>query len=156
MLVVEDSPTIVSVVKYFLELEGFEVLVAEDGLVGLEMALREHPGRDRQRRQHARHGRRGDGEGAARRPAHRQVRILMLTSESSVESETEGPGRRRRRLHSQAGGAAASRRAREGAAEPIRGPPAARTHVAAGARIAARAGGGRGMRHAWLARASQG
>ena len=32
VLVVEDSPTIVSVVKYFLELEGFEVLVAENGL----------------------------------------------------------------------------------------------------------------------------
>ena len=29
VLVVEDSATIVSVVKYFLELEGFEVLVAE-------------------------------------------------------------------------------------------------------------------------------
>ena len=43
MLVVEDSPTIASVVKYFLELEGFEVLLAADGLAGLDMALREHP-----------------------------------------------------------------------------------------------------------------
>ena len=43
VLVVEDSPTIVSVVKYFLELEGFEVLVAEDGVGGLEMAFREPP-----------------------------------------------------------------------------------------------------------------
>src|SRR5437660_7333783 len=39
VLIVEDSPTVVTVVKYFLELEGFEVLVAEDGTAGLEMAL---------------------------------------------------------------------------------------------------------------------
>src|SRR2546422_10271999 len=38
VLIVEDSPTVVTVVKYFLELEGFEVLVAEDGLAGLELA----------------------------------------------------------------------------------------------------------------------
>ena len=43
VLVVEDSPTIVSVVKYFLELDGFDVIVAADGLAGLDMALRERP-----------------------------------------------------------------------------------------------------------------
>jgi DNA-binding response OmpR family regulator len=31
------------VVKYFLELEGFEVLVAGDGRTGLEIAIREQP-----------------------------------------------------------------------------------------------------------------
>ena len=66
VLVVEDSPTIVSVVKYFLELEGFEVLVAEDGLLGPGDGAPGAPGRHRQRRQHAGHGRRGDGEGASR------------------------------------------------------------------------------------------
>ena len=90
VLVVEDSPTIVSVVKYFLELEGFEVLVAEDGVNGLEVALREVPdvivsdvqmpgmtGVEMVRRLRA-------NDGAA------QIRVLMLTSEASIESETEG------------------------------------------------------------------
>jgi len=90
VLVVEDSPTIVSVVKYFLELEGFDVLVAENGLLGLQIALRECPdvivsdvmmpgmgGLDMVR------ALRADPRMAA-------VRILMLTSEESVESETEG------------------------------------------------------------------
>jgi type II secretory ATPase GspE/PulE/Tfp pilus assembly ATPase PilB-like protein/ActR/RegA family two-component response regulator len=90
ILVVEDSPTIVSVIKYFLELEGFEVLTATDGLLGLELALKERPdviisdvnmpGMD----------------GIAMVKALRQdartrgVRVLMLTSEDSVESETDG------------------------------------------------------------------
>jgi type IV pilus assembly protein PilB len=43
ILVVEDDRTIVSVVKYFLELEGFEVVVAANGLLGLEAAKRELP-----------------------------------------------------------------------------------------------------------------
>jgi type IV pilus assembly protein PilB len=43
VLVVEDSPTIIAVVKYFLELEGFEVAVATDGLAGLEVARRDLP-----------------------------------------------------------------------------------------------------------------
>jgi DNA-binding response OmpR family regulator len=90
VLVVEDSATIVAVVTYFLQLEGFDVLVAEDGLVGLDMALRERPdvivsdvnmpgmgGLAMVRTL------RGD-------PRMAHVRIMMLTSESSVESETEG------------------------------------------------------------------
>ena len=90
VLVVEDSPTIVSVVKYFLELEGFTVLVAEDGISGLEIALREIPdvivsdvqmpgmsGVDMVRKLRA-----NDGTS--------NVRVLMLTSEDSIESETEG------------------------------------------------------------------
>ncbi|HEV8335784.1 MAG TPA: ATPase, T2SS/T4P/T4SS family [Candidatus Polarisedimenticolia bacterium] len=38
VLVVEDSPTVVTVVKYFLENEGFEVLVAANGVEGLRIA----------------------------------------------------------------------------------------------------------------------
>ena len=90
VLVVEDSPTISSVVKYFLELEGFEVVVAEDGLLGLEMAFRERPdvivsdvnmpGMD------------GVAMVKALRSDARTsgIRIMMLTSESSVEREAEG------------------------------------------------------------------
>jgi type IV pilus assembly protein PilB len=90
VLVVEDSRTVAAVIKYFLELEGFEVLQATDGLVGLEMAKRECPdlivsdinmpemnGTDMVK--------------AIRldpRLAH--VPVLMLTSEASVECETEG------------------------------------------------------------------
>jgi len=43
VLIVEDDRTITSVVKYFLELEGFEVVVAENGFIGLEAAKRELP-----------------------------------------------------------------------------------------------------------------
>jgi DNA-binding response OmpR family regulator len=43
-LVVEDSRTIATVVKHFLQLEGFEVFVAADGVSGLETARRERPG----------------------------------------------------------------------------------------------------------------
>jgi type IV pilus assembly protein PilB len=90
VLIVEDSPTISSVVKYFLELEGFEVMVAEDGRVGLAMALEACPdvivsdvmmpnmtGMEMVRALRA-------------DPRASGVRILMLTSEASVESETEG------------------------------------------------------------------
>ena len=90
MLVVEDSPTIVSVVKYFLELEGFEVLVAENGLLGLEMALRERP--DVIVSDVKMPGMGGVDMVKALRadPGMANVRILMLTSEASVEAETEG------------------------------------------------------------------
>ena len=79
-----------SVVKYFLELEGFEVLVAENGLIGLEMALRERP--DVIVSDVNMPGMGGVAMVKALRadPRTANVRILMLTSESSVESETEG------------------------------------------------------------------
>jgi type IV pilus assembly protein PilB len=90
VLIVEDSPTIVSVVKYFLELEGLSVLVAPNGRQGLEMALAELPdlivsdvsmpemnGMEMVRALRA-------------DPRSAHIRILMLTSESSVESETQG------------------------------------------------------------------
>jgi DNA-binding response OmpR family regulator len=90
VLVVEDSATIVSVVKYFLELDGFEVLVAENGLLGLEVALRERP--DVIISDINMPGMGGVAMVKALRGDARtsKTRIIMLTSESSVESEAEG------------------------------------------------------------------
>jgi type IV pilus assembly protein PilB len=90
VLVVEDSPTIASVVKYFLELEGFEVLMAADGLIGLDMALREVP--DVIVSDVNMPGMTGIAMVRALRaePLMAEVRVLMLTSESSIETETEG------------------------------------------------------------------
>lgn len=88
VLIVEDNRTITSVVKYFLELEGFEVLLAEDGLIGLQTAQLERPnvivtdvnmpGMD------------GISMVKALRadPSTRDVAILMLTSEDGLDSET--------------------------------------------------------------------
>jgi CheY-like chemotaxis protein len=90
VLVVEDSHTIASVVKYFLELEGFDVLIADNGRKGLAKALLERPdfivsdvnmpdmgGVEMVRTIRA-------------DPSMANVRILMLTSESSVDVEAEG------------------------------------------------------------------
>jgi type IV pilus assembly protein PilB len=90
VLVVEDNATITTVVKYFLELEGFEVLVAEDGVIGLEMALRERP--DVIVTDVNMPGMGGMAMVKALRADTRTslMRIMMLTSESSVESEAEG------------------------------------------------------------------
>jgi type IV pilus assembly protein PilB len=89
VLVVEDSRTIAQVVKYFLELEGFEVLVAKDGTSGLEAAKRDQPhvivtdynmpGMDGLAMVRAL---RADA-------MTRDIAVLMLTSESSVEKETQ-------------------------------------------------------------------
>jgi two-component system response regulator RegX3 len=43
ILVVEDEPGLAESVKYALEVEGFDVLVAESGLAGLESARVNHP-----------------------------------------------------------------------------------------------------------------
>jgi len=90
VLVVEDSATIASVVKYFLELEGFEVLLAGDGLVGLEMALREHPDIIVSDVNMPAMGGVAMVKALRVDPRMSDVRILMLTSEASVECETEG------------------------------------------------------------------
>ena len=88
VLIVEDDRTITSVVKYFLELEGFQVVVAENGLIGLEAAKRELPQiivtdcnmpvMD------------GVAMVKALRadPRTQDVSILMLTSGNTVEDET--------------------------------------------------------------------
>ena len=89
VLVVEDSSTIASVVKYFLELEGFEVVVAKDGNSGLEAARRYQP--------HVivtDYNMPGmDGMAMVRalrsEAATSGIAVLMLTSEDSIEKETQ-------------------------------------------------------------------
>ena len=90
VLIVEDDRTITSVVKYFLELEGFEVVTAENGLIGQQAAKRELPqiivtdcnmpvmdGVTMIK--------------ALRADARTQdISILMLTSGNSIEDETRG------------------------------------------------------------------
>jgi CheY-like chemotaxis protein len=89
VLVVEDSPTVTSVVKYFLELDGFEVLIAGDGVVGLEMALREHPDLIVSDVNMPAMGGVAMVKALRVDPRMSDVRILMLTSDASVECETE-------------------------------------------------------------------
>jgi type IV pilus assembly protein PilB len=89
VLIVEDSTTIASVVKYFLELEGFQVLVAKDGNSGLEAAKRHQPdvivtdcnmpGMDGMAMLKA----------LRAEAATRGIAVLMLTSEDGVEKETQ-------------------------------------------------------------------
>jgi type II secretory ATPase GspE/PulE/Tfp pilus assembly ATPase PilB-like protein len=90
VLVVEDSPTISSVVKYFLELEGFEVLLAEDGRAGLETAMRELPDLIVTDVNMPSMGGLEMVKALRQDPRTAAVRILMLTAEGSVESETAG------------------------------------------------------------------
>jgi type IV pilus assembly protein PilB len=90
VLVVEDSPTVASVVRYFLELEGFDVLVADNGLAGRDMALDQRP--DVIVSDVNMPGMGGLAMVRALRADARTsgARVLMLTSEDSVESETAG------------------------------------------------------------------
>jgi type IV pilus assembly protein PilB len=88
VLIVEDDRIVTTVVKYFLELEGFEVVLAKNGLIGLETAKRNPPqvivtdlnmpGMDGMEMVKAL---RAD-------ESTRGIPILMLTSEESVDSET--------------------------------------------------------------------
>jgi two-component system alkaline phosphatase synthesis response regulator PhoP len=88
-LIVEDSRTIASIVRHYLQLEGFEVLVAADGVAGLETARRERPrvivtdlnmpgmgGLDMVRALRADAG-------------TRDIAILMLTSDENPETEQQ-------------------------------------------------------------------
>jgi len=43
ILVVDDEPDIVELLKYHLEREGFRVLAAFDGREALELTVKEHP-----------------------------------------------------------------------------------------------------------------
>jgi type IV pilus assembly protein PilB len=88
VLVVEDSGTILSVIKYFLELEGFQVLEAQDGAIGLEIAKREQP--NAIVTDYNMPGMDGVTMVKALRAdaLTRDIAILMLTSENSVENET--------------------------------------------------------------------
>jgi CheY-like chemotaxis protein len=89
VLVVEDNATIVTVVKYFLELEGFEVIVAEDGLAGHVMAVRECPDVIVSDIRMPGMGGLEMVKALRLNPRTADVRVLMLTSDASVESETE-------------------------------------------------------------------
>jgi CheY-like chemotaxis protein len=90
VLVVDDSPTIASVVKYFLELEGFDVVLATDGVSGLETARREHPIMIVSDLNMPGMGGIEMIKQLRTDPQFLDVRILMLTSEASVECEAEG------------------------------------------------------------------
>jgi|SRR5579859_1174034 len=89
VLVVEDDGTISLVVKYFLELEGFEVLIAKDGLSGLEMTRRERP----QLVVTDCNMPSMDGMTMVKElradPLTRDIAVLMLTSEEGIDKETE-------------------------------------------------------------------
>ncbi|HEU5321575.1 MAG TPA: response regulator, partial [Methylomirabilota bacterium] len=90
VLVVDDSPTIIQVLKYFLELEGYEVLSAPDGEQGLATAREARPhvvvsDVDMPRLN-------GIGMVKALRadPLTSEIPILLLSAQTSVESEAEG------------------------------------------------------------------
>ena len=90
VLVVEDSATIVTVVKYYLELEGFTVTVAADGNQGLALAFQELP--DVVVTDRSMPGMDGIALVQALRadPRTAHTPILMLTSDTSPEREEEG------------------------------------------------------------------
>jgi CheY-like chemotaxis protein len=92
VLVVDDSPTVVEVVKYFLELEGYDILVARDGTEGQEIAWRELPDAVVADVEMPRM----DGHALVRAlredPRTAELPIMLLTSRTSVEQETEGLG----------------------------------------------------------------
>lgn len=90
VLVVEDSPTVVTVLKYFLENDGFEVLVAEDGDAGFALARSARP--DVVVSDLNMPGMDGIALTKALReePETRETAIIILTSETSVESESKG------------------------------------------------------------------
>lgn len=89
VLVVEDSQTIISVVRYFLQLEGYEVLVAQNGAAGLELAKNRRP--DVIITDYSMPGM--DGMTLVKQlraePLTHNIAILILTSETSVEKETQ-------------------------------------------------------------------
>lgn len=89
VLVVEDSATVVAVVRYFLELEGFEVMVAENGLLGLETALRDRPDVIVSDVNMPGMGGLAMVKAIRANLGTSEMGILMLTSETSVEAETE-------------------------------------------------------------------
>jgi len=90
VLVVEDSPTVVTVLKYFLENDGFEVLVAEDGDAGFALAQSARP--DVVVSDLNMPGMDGIALTKALRedPGTHETAIIILTSETSVESESKG------------------------------------------------------------------
>jgi type IV pilus assembly protein PilB len=89
VLVVEDSPTIASVVRYFLELEGFQVLLATDGETGLESAKRDRPHVIVTDCNMPGMGGMAMVRALRENDATREIAVLMLTSEEGVEKEEQ-------------------------------------------------------------------
>jgi type IV pilus assembly protein PilB len=89
VLVVEDCSTIASVVKYFLELEGFAVTIAKDGNAGFESAKCNIP--DVIVTDYNMPGMDGMAMVKALRAeaSTRSIAVLMLTSEEDVEKEAQ-------------------------------------------------------------------
>jgi type IV pilus assembly protein PilB len=90
ILVVDDSPTMVHVISYFLQLEGYTVASAGDGEQGLAAVRREPPhlivsdvDMPRMNGFELVRALRAD-------PLTSEIPILMLTARTSVENETEG------------------------------------------------------------------
>jgi type IV pilus assembly protein PilB len=90
ILVVDDSPTMVHVISYFLQLEGYTVTSASDGEQGLDAVRREAPhlivsdvDMPRMNGLEMVRALRAD-------PRTSAIPILMLTARTSVEHETEG------------------------------------------------------------------
>ena len=90
ILVVDDSPTMVHVISYFLQLEGYTVASAGDGEQGLAAVRRQPPhlivsdvDMPRMNGFEMVQALRAD-------PLTSDIPILMLTARTSVEHETEG------------------------------------------------------------------
>ena len=90
ILVVEDSPTMVHVISYFLQLEGYTVEAANDGEQGLAAARRQPPhlivsdvDMPRMNGFEMVRALRAD-------PLTSEIPILMLTARNNIENETEG------------------------------------------------------------------
>ena len=140
VLVVDDEPRIVQLVRDYLERAGFDVSVARDGpsalaavaqrrpdLVVLDLGLPGLDGLDVTRRLR-------QGSGSA-------VPIIMLTARAEESDKIVGPGARRRRLPDQA-----VQPARAGRARP--GGPAPRTRLRRDPGTSFRIGDGRARRAA--------
>jgi DNA-binding response OmpR family regulator len=90
ILVVDDSPTMVHVISYFLQLEGYTVESANDGEAGLAAVRRAPPDlivsdvdMPRMNGFEMVRALRAD-------PVTAAIPVLMLTARTSVENETEG------------------------------------------------------------------
>lgn len=90
ILVVEDSPTVLQVVKYYLEIEGYEVLVASDGAAGVEVARREHPDAVVSDVEMPRMDGRALVRALREDAATRELPVMLLTSMTGVEAEADG------------------------------------------------------------------
>jgi type IV pilus assembly protein PilB len=90
ILVVEDSTTVLEVVKYYLELEGYDVLVASDGKAGVEVARRELPDAVVSDVEMPRMNGHALVRALREDEATKGVPVMLLTSVTGVEAEADG------------------------------------------------------------------